>query len=77
MAFVENVKNQLDVKASHRDVIETDGTYALREAGETYGLEFAAKSEAQRAQNMFFWNEIFDEARIQLGPTRHYQCANR
>ena len=28
MAFVENVKNHLGVKAAHRDVIEADGSYA-------------------------------------------------
>ena len=64
LAFVENVKNQLGIKASHRDVIEADGTYALREAGEAYGVEFAAESEALRSQNIFFWDENVDEAVI-------------
>ena len=61
LAFVENVKNQLGIKASHRDVIEADGTYALREAGEAYGVEFATESEALRSQNIFFWDENVDE----------------
>ena len=31
LAFVETVKNDLGVKAAHREVLEADGTYALRE----------------------------------------------
>jgi putative transposase len=30
-SFVEKVKNELGGKAGHRDVIEADGSYALRE----------------------------------------------
>ena len=52
-AFVENVKNQLGVKAAHREVIEADGSYALREAPEAYKLEFATENEALRSQNTF------------------------
>jgi len=63
MAFVENVKNQLGVKASHRDVIEANGSYALREPEEAYGLKFVAENEALRHQNTFPWNETVDEAR--------------
>ena len=30
LAFVERVKNDLGVKAAHREELEADGTYALR-----------------------------------------------
>jgi hypothetical protein len=62
LAFVEKVKGELGVKASHRDVIEANGSYALREPVEAYGLKFAAGNGAVRAENKFFWNESVDEA---------------
>jgi putative transposase len=59
-SFVEKVKGALGFKAAHRDVIEADGTYALREPAEAYRLSFAAGSESLRAENTFFWNETVD-----------------
>jgi hypothetical protein len=53
-AFVHNVKNQLGINAAHRDGLETDGSYALREAGGVYGVKFAAESQALRSQSTFF-----------------------
>jgi hypothetical protein len=35
--FVEKVKSEVGFKAAHRDVIEGDGTYALREQSEASG----------------------------------------
>ena len=32
LAFVDKVKSELGVRATHRDVVEVEGTYALREA---------------------------------------------
>jgi putative transposase len=61
--FVEKVKGELGLKATYREVIEADGTYALREAAQTYGLKFAAESEALRSQNTVFWDETVDEVR--------------
>ena len=43
------------------DVIEADGSYALREPTEPYGLKFAAESEALRSQNTFLWDETVVE----------------
>jgi REP-associated tyrosine transposase len=63
LAFVESVKNQLGGKAAHRDVIEKNGSYALHESPEAYGLKFAATNEALRHQNTFLWDETVDEAR--------------
>lgn len=47
LAFIDKVKSELGVKAMHRDVIEADGSYALRDPAEAYGLKFAAENEAQ------------------------------
>ena len=33
LTFVETVKNELGCKASHRNVIEVNGSHALREPG--------------------------------------------
>ena len=63
LAFVETVKNDLGVKASHRDVIETDGTFALREPSEAYAGKFTGKSEVLRIQNTILWDENVDDAR--------------
>jgi putative transposase len=46
LAFVETMKKELGVKAKHRNVIETNGSYALREATEAYGRKFATETEA-------------------------------
>ena len=60
LAFVERVKNDLGIKAMHREVLETDGTYALREPSESYARRFAAVSEALRSENTFPWNESLE-----------------
>jgi hypothetical protein len=62
LAFIDKVKTELGFRAAHRDIVESDGTYALREPGEAYGSRFAGENEALRFQNTFFWNEIVDEA---------------
>jgi putative transposase len=60
LAFIDKVKSELGLRAAHRDVVEADGTYALREPAEAYRLSFAAESESLRAENTFFWNETVD-----------------
>ena len=63
LTFVDTVKNELGFKASHRDVIESNGSYALREAAAAYGHTFAGESEALRFQNTFLWDESSDDSR--------------
>jgi putative transposase len=63
LAFVETVKHDLGVKASHRDVIETDESYALREPAEAYVGKFASKVKALSSENTFLWDESMDNAR--------------
>jgi putative transposase len=58
LAFVENVKAELGVKALHRELEQVDGTYALRESGEAYRGQFDAKNEALRLENTLLWETI-------------------
>ena len=60
MAFVERVKNDLGIKAVHRDVLETNGTYALREPSEAYTRNLTGENEALSSENMFPWNESIE-----------------
>jgi hypothetical protein len=45
LAFVEQVKRELGVKAMHRAATEADGTFTLREASEAYTHVFAGKND--------------------------------
>jgi putative transposase len=57
-AFVEKIKDELGLKALHREVEPVDGTYALRESGEAYNTRFAVENEALRFKNALLWNTI-------------------
>jgi hypothetical protein len=57
LSFVEKVKSELGFKAAHREAIEMDGTYALREQREAYGHDFAGETEALSTENTRFWGE--------------------
>jgi hypothetical protein len=57
LSFVEKVKNELGFKTAHREAIEVDGTYALREQGEAYGADFAGGSEALSSENSRLWDQ--------------------
>jgi putative transposase len=56
MSFVNIVKRELGFKAVHRELMELEGTYALREEGEAYGPNFRGESEALSSENTHFWN---------------------
>jgi hypothetical protein len=43
LAFVERIKGDLGIKAMHREVLETDGTYALHEPLKPMRAIFPAK----------------------------------
>jgi len=51
LAFIDQVKNELGLKAMHREVLGTDGTYGLREPAEIYAGNFTSKGEALRSKN--------------------------
>lgn len=48
-------RTSFGVKATRRNVMETPGSYALREPAEAYGSNFTAENEAPSAQNSLFW----------------------
>lgn len=60
LAFVERVKNDLGIKAMHREVLEADGTYALREPVEAYTRNLTGENEALRSENTLPWNESLE-----------------
>ena len=55
--LINNVKSELGFNAAHREVMELEGTYALREEGEAYGRNLDGESEALSLENTRFWNE--------------------
>jgi putative transposase len=57
LAFVERVKSDLGIKAMHRGVLETDGTYALHEPSESYTRNLTDENEALSSENTIFWEE--------------------
>lgn len=63
LAFVDSIKNQLGTKGAHREVVEADGGYALRETTEAYAGRFPGEIDALRLQNTYLWEESVDEAK--------------
>jgi hypothetical protein len=51
------MKSELGSKAAHREVIEQDETYVLREESEAYRSNFARENEVLSSENARFWNE--------------------
>jgi hypothetical protein len=47
----------------HREVLQVDGTCALREPAEAYASNFTGKNDALRTQNTILWDESVDDAR--------------
>lgn len=62
LAFAETVKRELEVKGMHCDVKQAGGTYALREATEAYGGEFACKNGVLTAENTTPWQKFVGPA---------------
>ena len=56
------MKNNLGVKALHRQVLEADATCELRESAEAYAGKFTDKNEALRSANTILWNENLGNA---------------
>jgi hypothetical protein len=62
LAFVERIKGDLGIKAMHREVLETDGTYALREPSESYTRNFVGENDALTPKNTVLWQEDSETA---------------
>jgi hypothetical protein len=54
--FVENVKDQLGVKAKGREVIEGTKGYQLREEAVRYKAFFKAKNSNIALENAYLWD---------------------
>jgi hypothetical protein len=59
------VGNELGFKADHRDVIESDGSYVLREPAEAYALKFAGGNEALRSPSVRALRPLSGRADVQ------------
>ena len=46
----------------HREVLQADGTFALREPSEAYAGKLTDKNEALRSPNTILWNEKLGNA---------------
>ena len=57
MAFVDKVRSELGAKATHREVVQLDGTYTLREQSEAYGGDFASENDTLMLDNTIPWEE--------------------
>jgi len=57
LAFVDNVRSELGVKAMYREVAQLDGTYTLREESEAYGDHFASENDSLTLNNTIAWEE--------------------
>ena len=44
----------------HREVVQADGTYALREPSEAYTGNFTGENEALSSENTLPWNESLE-----------------
>jgi len=58
--FVERIKNDLGIKAMHREVLEADGMYALREPSEAYTRNLTGENKALSSENTLPWNESLE-----------------
>jgi putative transposase len=59
-SFVKITREKLGIKGKGREVIGTNGSYALREAPASYNTAFAHKNQGLKPQNTYFWN-TYDE----------------
>jgi REP-associated tyrosine transposase len=60
LAFVERVKQALGVKALHRTVTDSHGTYTLREPEVAYTRDLSSETGALRPDNTLPWEENLD-----------------
>jgi putative transposase len=60
LPFVERVKDDLGIKAMHREVLKTDGTCALHEPSEAYTRNLTGENEALSSENTLPWNESLE-----------------
>jgi putative transposase len=62
LAFVEQVKSELGVKALHREFEQLGGAYALREPSESYAGDSGSENGMLRLKNTISWNQTAEAA---------------
>lgn len=62
LAFIDKVKTEFGVKAMHRELVQVDGTYALREPSEAYAGEYASENDVLALANTVRWEENTESA---------------
>ena len=62
LSFVEKVQNQLGFKAAHRDVIEVQGSYVLREPAQAYAGKIVGEKAALSSENTLVWDQTVEDA---------------
>jgi len=55
-AFARSVKEKLGITATHREVVQTEGSYALREQVAAYTHHFDVEMESLSVENRPFWD---------------------
>jgi hypothetical protein len=60
LCSVQNVSEELGIKAMYREVLETDGSYSLREPSEAYVRNFPGENQPLRSENTLPWNESLE-----------------
>jgi putative transposase len=63
LPFVEKVKSELGVKATHREFEQLGGGYALRERSEAYADEFAPENAPLTLENTIVWEKNAEAAK--------------
>jgi hypothetical protein len=61
-ALVRETKERLGIKAASREVMESDGSYELRESNVSYGANLQAENGDLSQGNAFFWDESVEKS---------------
>lgn len=56
-SYVKATKEKLGIKARSRDIIESDGSYLLRESGMPYKTILERENDGLTFQNVYCWND--------------------
>jgi hypothetical protein len=60
--FVERTKEELEIRAKGREVMEMEGQFALREPGASYGGHFGAENSHIGLEDTYFWKNYVDSS---------------
>jgi hypothetical protein len=58
-AFVARFQSESGIATFHREIVQGDGCYRLRDPGARYNSHFAPEMACLRADNAVFLDELF------------------